>query len=94
MDLSKKERSLACLHFLLYPGQDMRETLIIPVSNLVPREVAVFLSFNVYVLSLRIMSGAVDILVKNIWMALSILKVTRWWEKQITNLISIINGKM
>lgn len=58
-DPSKRQKSLACLHFLLYHGQVMRETLIIPMSNLAPREVEVSPSLSACVLSLHTMSGAV-----------------------------------
>lgn len=57
----------------------MRGALSIPMSSLVPSEVEVILSLSVYVLSLH-MSGAVDIVVKKICMALAFLTASRWWK--------------
>lgn len=64
-------KTWACLYFFLYHEQEMRGTLIIPMSNLVPGEVEIILSLNEYVLSLHNMLGAEDIMVKKIHMALT-----------------------
>lgn len=49
----------------------MRRTLNISLNNLVPSEMEVILSLNIYVLSLRNISGAVDIVVKKKCMTLT-----------------------
>lgn len=71
MDPSGAEKSLACLYFLLYHEQEMRGTPIIHMSNLVPSEVKVIPSLDVNVLSFHNRSGAVDIVVKEICVALT-----------------------
>lgn len=64
----RRESWHVCLYFLLYHEQEMRGTLISPMSSSsrVPDEVELILSLNV--LSLYNMSGAVDMVVKKIHM--------------------------
>lgn len=73
----------------------MRGTLIILMNNLVPSDVEIILSLNEYVFSLHNMSGAEDIMVKEIHMAFDFcFLVARWWKRLIASLLNVIYGKI
>lgn len=71
INLNERKKSLACLYFLLYQEQDMRRTLNISMNSLVPSEMEVILSLNIYILSFYNISGAVDTVVKTKCMTLT-----------------------
>lgn len=72
----------------------MRRTLNVSMNSLVPSEMEVILSLNIYVLSLYNIAGAVDTVVKKKCMTLTFFTVSRWWKRHITSPRNIINGNI